>query len=547
MQGEPPVSEKPKIHKLILKTILSSTFMLAFSLSLSLADTFYRAPDNVLTLSIPDIFEPAVYEKRPAINSEEPDLLSHQIFRNGSIDKSVTFHIKVTACKVPYSLNGYREEYLKNLDELADYLPVSSGKDEFNKIRSETFLYSFTPSATKDGASSIEFQSLPSVYRYDSLSVSGNYKILLCLEGSKKGVFFNIGTFKEILKSMSLPRQDTSNVSSLSTRIAQFKDRHKTDLTYNTGKPSLEPAVMNDQPSSAYEGPSSESQGTVEKTEATFEKTYINGEKVPPPPVIADGNPPLTIRTVAAWKTVLEWTVRTRLTALQEKDLKETLKKHYEAGGKAKDTVLSFTNTLSPFHLYSLEPSRAADLRDKLIKKFEEMSREKDLTSDGWNLFERIFYSQHAVLEKGDVPMTVQIRDGALEMLFFIETLLKNNSPRILSEQGMMDKVKFSSNLRHRWGSFAKIEQEALSDILFQWSEIRLLWTITNLEIRDKIAIKLRDGVQKICSLSGLNKAGNNAELSAMYLKATIANPPTLAVLATSISSHLKEIMSRPK
>ena len=177
--------------------------------------TFYRAPDNILTLSIPR------YLKK--INKiEKKTMFSHCAYEDKSEERYVALHIKIISRKVPQALNEFKEKHLRELKNLPDYLPVSSGRNEFNGNRFETFLYSLSSGTEATGK-----ESSDTVYRYDYLTVTENYNILIYMEGSKKGVFFNVGTLKNIIKTVSFPRKHSANVSSLSARIAQFKDRKK--------------------------------------------------------------------------------------------------------------------------------------------------------------------------------------------------------------------------------------------------------------------------------------------------------------------------------
>jgi len=255
------------------------------------------------------------------------------------------------------------------------------------------------------------------------------------MEGSKRGVFFNIGTFKNILKSITLPQKHKNEVSSLAKRMAQFKDRKKSDLTYGTntnGTPENTTQPVRPIP--------------IIKPDSQARAVFVKNEHltIPPPPVIIEGTPPLTVRAVAAWRTLIEWTARTRLTATQEKELQLILINHYQKGGNSRKTVLSFVDTLSPYHLYSLEASRAKKLREQLSEKFKSMSKTSNKAIDDWSLFERIFYGREAIIVKGELPLTLQARDGAIEMLFFIETLISNGAgAKIEHKQNTMIKSIF--------------------------------------------------------------------------------------------------------
>jgi len=536
--------------KIIPQLLLFILFLSQAPLSAKAAH-LYRAPENLLTLSIPDHFT--------SLNLSKTDhrVFSHSAYTYKTNDRHVVLHILITKATTDDSIKIFKNEHENKLKNLSNYSLLSEGEDETNNNLIKTFFYSF---ALEDN------KKFP-IYRYDALTVTAiralsvtgaqkqinkaNYRILIYLEGSKKGVFFNIGTFKNILKSISLPQNHSTKVTSLSERIKQLKNRRKDDLTYGTKQRQTHPNTQtrnNNQINT--DGETNTGSNTLpsgNQQNPTNSKVHT---AIPGPPVIVAGDPPLTVKTIAAWKTLLEWTSRTRLTMAQEEDLKKALIVHYKAGGTPRQTVLSFTDTLSPYHLYSLPPSKATILREKLTAKLKEMSKGKNIAGDGWNLFDRIFYSQHAVLVKDNPPLTLQARDGILEMLFFIQSLIQNDHTIIIEgNKTTENKIQFSANIRNKWNDFAKIEREGLSDILFQWSEIRLLWMIVKKEDKQKIINGVKQDTQKICTLSGLSLSDpdnrKKHRLSTLFMKAAIDNPPILSILAAKVSNQLKDVLTK--
>ena len=493
-------------------------FIVYCSTGLATGATLYRAPDNLFSLTLP-----ANVKKIETIEQT-----NEQIFHDGYIlqlnDRHLTIHMKAERTSTKLQGGNFAESYEENLKQLPHFRNISRGEEEYSDNRFVTFFYSFT---WKDSAQS-------PVYRYDGLTLIGNALITIYMEGSKKGVFFNIGTFKDILQSLLVPSSGKTP-SSLSQRLAQFKNNESPSISSgkNAGESQEKPEVR-------------EPVHTPERMHYWNDGQTAREVAIPKPPVLIHGEPPLTVKTIAAWKALVEWTALTRLTYRQEQDLIYTLKEHFKKGEPYTTQVTSFAEKLSPYTLYALQPPQSKDLRERLTMKFTEMSQRSDGTNDGWNIFERVFYSKKAIVTKGEPPLTMQSRDGAIELMIFVHQLLENPTTKATIETHYSDSevkalIQLSANLRHSWTDLTKVEREAICDILFQWSEIRIVWPVVSDQTRKTAATELQKEIQKICILSGFTRSSKDLKLSTLYLKAATVNPTILPILAANLSASLKK------
>lgn len=259
-----------------------------------------------------------------------------------------------------------------------------------------------------------------------------------------------------------------------------------------------------------------------------------------PSPVVAEGTPPLTERTLAVWRQLLEWTAGADCTFAQERRLRRALVAVYEAGGEGRTELLDLEASLRPAEVVALPRRQADALRETLRERFRTMAgRSADLGPDA-SVFDDVLRDATTVVVRGSPPLTVQSREAALETLGFLLAVVTDGAGAGAGASvPPLSGARFALELRRQWLQLGRVTQTCLGDLPRTWNALRLAWETAPPPVREAAAERFRDRVRVLARRPGGPGDAGSATLLHRILTVVIDRPSVLATLADELAEAL--------
>ena len=485
--------------------------------SLSLAANLYRAPDNLFAINVPKDFKPL-----GDMGSGGKLLVKTGFqYRLGRTRAYLGIHVFQNKA----SLTNFIDEHRKSITRQPNYSLLQDKSSVIGGALAHRFSYSF---AYDDDRSY-------RILREDTLLTLRQKGVLIYLETSKNAIRNVKGLFESALASFRSAH--TINVATKSSTQASTKAKFCTDC----GKARVQDGRFCPYCGSKYRvagSPVSENKP----------QPASKPQKAPAPKVIIAGKPPLTEKTLAIWRMLVEWTARTRLTAKQEQKLRRAVINEYKAGGTRRTEMVSLDKDFNPTKLYQLEEKKAKVTREKLKKQFATLSRTIRSTNSDGAIFEEVVKSVSTKLVRSEPPLTSQTRDSAIELLGFMIRLLEDGDGATIQEEvGDMMRIRFGSKLRHRWSNFTKDLKKRFSDLVYLWSDLRLAWEFASAEKRNIIAEGFKTDARSVARRPGGVSFSSSSRLAKRVEEVLAERPGVLVNLAKKLDERLKKEMGKKK
>ena len=486
--------------------------------SLSLAANLYRAPDNLFAINIPKEFKPL-----GDMGSGGKLLVKTGFqYRLGSMRAYLGIHVFQNKA----SLTNFIDEHRKSITSQPNYSLLKDESGVIGGALAHRFSYSF---AYDDDRSY-------RIVREDALLTLRQKGVLVYLETSQSAIRNVKGLFESALASFR-----SAHTVSVATTSPEPAGTAKAKFCTDCGKPRVQDGNFCPYCGSKYRVATS-------PASSKNPQPASKPQNAPAPKVIIAGNPPLTEKTMAIWRMLVEWTARTRLTAKQEQKLRRAVINEFKAGGTRRTEMVSLDKDFNPTKLYQLEEKKAKVTREKLKKQFATLSRTiRSSNSDG-AVFEEVVKSVSTKLVRSKPPLTSQTRDSAIELVGFMSRLLEDGDGATIQEEvGDMMRIRFGAKLRHRWKNFTKELKKRFSDLVYLWSDLRLAWEFASTEKRNSIAEGFKTDARSVARRPGGVSFSNSSRLAKRVEEVLAERPGVLVNLAKKLDERLKKEMGKKK
>ncbi len=494
--------------------------VIAFLLTptLSLAARLYRAPDNLFAINVPDSFKPL------GDMGSGGNLLVKTGFQYRSGRTRAYFGIHVYQHKS--SLTNFIDEHRQSIRKQPNHGMELDENTVVGGALAHMFHYSFAYDDDKSYR----------IIRRDTLLTLRRKGVLLYLETSKKALREVEGLFNETVASfrsahiVAAPPAPQKAIKKVSAKIRFCTECGKNRVLDGRFCPYC---------GAKYRGsaPAEQRVNKPQKTETS---------KAPEPKIVIHGSPPLTEKTMAIWRMLLEWTARSRLTSTQEHKLRQAIINEYRQGGSRRVEMISLDKDFNPTKLYQLEKAKAEKTRNKLKKQFLTLARSIRSTNKEGAVFEEIIKAVETKLVRAEPPLTSQTRDAAIELVGFMGRLLADEEGAAISTTiGGMTRIRFGSKLRHRWPGFTKDLRKRYSDLVYLWSDTRLAWEFADQKKRKKIAKAFKEDARIVARRPAGVVFSGSRSLSSRLEDVLAERPGVLVNLAKSLDEKMKKILGK--
>ena len=480
--------------------------------SMALGGNLYRAPDNLFAMNIPKDF-------RPLGDMGSGGKLLVKTGFQCRLDKTRAY-LGIHVFHNKTSLTNFIDEHRRSITSQPNYTLLKDEESVVGGALAHRFSYSFAYDDDKSYR----------IMREDALLTLLNKGVLIYLETSKAGLRSAKGLFEQALASL----RTAHTVSAAGPAIVQASGEAK--FCTDCGK-----ARVRDGKFCPYCGSKYRTAGTAQTT-GSSPRTESKPTEAPAPKVIIAGNPPLTEKTLAIWRMLVEWTARTRLTAQQEQMLRRAVINEYKAGGTRRTEMISLDKDFNPTKLYQLEKSKAEATRQKLKAQFSTLSHAISSSNSDGSVFEDVIKSVDTKLVRAEPPLTTQMRDSSIELVGFVGRLLTlGEAATIQEEVGDMMRIRFGAKLRHRWPGFTKDLRKRFSDLVYLWSDFRLAWEFASSEKRSAIAEGFKDDARAIARRPAGVASSGSRSLAKRVEEVLADRPGVLVNLVEKLEAHLKK------
>ena len=510
----------------ILAPIAFVLILAASTIDCRAAKMLFRAPDNLFVVNIPKGF------KEIGDGSAYGEYLIKTGFQYEEGYQRA--YLGVEVLDRISSTRAFVREHRKSISQYPGFSSLADGSHEIEgSIEAHSFSYTF---AYEDDREYV-------IRRRDVLIGIDQRGILLYFETSKSNWPRLEKHFIHCLESFSSPHglrnsSPLTTLASSSQRGSGSSEHGGPKYCSNCGRKRVIQGHYCPYCGSAY------SHGSTRERPSRLGSPRSADSPLPEPRVIVSGDPPLTEKTIAIWRMLLEWTARTRLTAKQEYMLREAVIEQYKRGGRHRREMVSLDSDFRPRKLLNLDDRQSRKTRKRLGVEFRDLSRRMGARVSEAVVFAKVLDGVDSKMVNASPPLTYQIRDVALELYEFLRRLPEQGArSEGIPRERELSSIRFGSRLRNQWKRLSKEERRRFSDLVYLWSDLRMAWDFAPPSTREEIVRKWKRDARMYSKYPSTGARESIRSLGKKIEEGVPSNPRLLLFLAESFDLRLKEVL----
>lgn len=219
----------------------------------------------------------------------------------------------------------------------------------------------------------------------------------------------------------------------------------------------------------------------------------ISSAPIPPPEarILAPGNPPLTQEMVDRFRLLIEWALEVQTTQEQQETLKQCMIAGWKVGDRT--TVENTVKLVQAQKLIEGRPDAERDLLRQQVQPSILASLRKQANDPATKWILDIYEAAHQPLVPGEPPLTRQVSDAYLEVLFFMRSEVLGEPHFTLNKQAQ---DLFVAPMKEVWTKSDAERRKHFAGMPMLWAALRVEWSKLPEEQRSDYRKKWRNYLQ---------------------------------------------------
>jgi hypothetical protein len=186
--------------------------------------------------------------------------------------------------------------------------------------------------------------------------------------------------------------------------------------------------------------------------------------------VLAEGNPPLTQKTVDQFAGYFQWILDVELTEAQRDELRRLVVDVWEKQDAS--AMRGIQSLVKQYRQVEAAEEATRDFwREENQAKVVQSIRGADDPASKWAL--AVYEAAHQPLVDGDPPLTRQMADAQLEVLCFMAAVVRGAEP-VAVPKAVKD--EWAGHLQEGWASLNDGQKKLVANTPLLWAAIRAGW-----------------------------------------------------------------------